>query len=678
MKPEIPPEASASGPLVSVVMANHNGARCLAEAIASVQRQSLRDLEIIVSDDASSDDSVEIVRGLMAQDQRIKLIRAEQNGGPAAARNRALALVKGAWVAIMDSDDVMHEDRLRRLVDAAVADDADIVADDLVEFDERPSQPIRRLLTGRWAQAPFWVDIADYVALNRLYAPGPTLGYLKPLFRASSFGNGALGYDESLRVGEDYDLVFRLLHGGGRFRVYPFGLYYYRKHSASISHRLDEKVLAALLAADRRLRAGMPTADRRLTAALARRARSIETALAYEKLLDALKGRRWLQALGVALASPKAALLLRLPIGVRLGRLASSLATVSAPAGETKEGGAPVEQFFEPLRETNAVGFEAAQQAVRCDGGRQMESAAPGVTVCICTFRRPSSLVVAMKSVAAQILPGDARFTMVVIDNDREATARPIVERFRAETDFPVEYRHRPGENISIARNAGLDAVEAPWLAFLDDDEFASPHWLAQLLAARAGAQAVFGPCEAIYREDVPSWMKRADFHSNRIRELKGAIDTGYTSNVLIDMNFVRRHELRFDVALGRSGGEDTIFFHAMYRLGGVLEYAPQAIVFEDVAASRANAKWIAGRRYRAGQTYAMMLRRFAPSRYSLSTWTSPLKVVTCAAVSALSAFNSAKASWWIMRGIFHVGVLSFALGLRVHQEYGGRGASPS
>ena len=99
---------TASPPTVSIVMANYNGATHLADAIGSAQSQSLRDLEIIVSDDASTDDSLEIVTPLMAEDRRIRLVQSPNNGGPAVARNRALALAQGQWIAVMDSDDLMH------------------------------------------------------------------------------------------------------------------------------------------------------------------------------------------------------------------------------------------------------------------------------------------------------------------------------------------------------------------------------------------------------------------------------------------------------------------------------------------------------------------------------------------------------------------------------------------
>ena len=78
-----------------------------------------------------------------------RLVWACRTGGPAAARNKALALAHGEWVAIMDSDDFMHPERLTKLVEVARHDNADIVADNIVEFDTNGSKSLRPLLAGR-------------------------------------------------------------------------------------------------------------------------------------------------------------------------------------------------------------------------------------------------------------------------------------------------------------------------------------------------------------------------------------------------------------------------------------------------------------------------------------------------------------------------------------------------
>ena len=292
-----------------------------------------------------------------------------------------------------------------------------------------------------------------------------------------------------------------------------------------------------------------------------------------------------------------------------------------------------------------------------------------GVTVAICTYRR-ASIIKAVESVARQRLPPNIAMRILVIDNDATPTAKDMIEDLRDRALVEIEYRHVPGQNISVARNAALDEASTPLLAFLDDDEYAAPDWLANLVAFGQGAEVVFGPCEAIYPNDVPYWIKAGDYHSNRIPRPHRTIDTGYTSNVLVDMEFVRLNGLKFDPALGETGGEDTMFFHALHKRGGTLRYAPKAVVHENVVASRLNLTWVRLRRYRAGQVYAMMLYRFSHRAYRRAIWTAPVKILACLFMSCLLIFRPAGALWWLMRGAFHVGVLSFGLGAKVHREY--------
>ena len=170
---------------VSVIVANYNGEKFIADAIRSACNQSLRSIEVIVSDDASTDSSVQIVKSLVAEDNRIRLIRSRVNGGAAAARNRALDVARGRWISILDSDDLMHPDRILSLIEEGESSNADIVADDLLLFDADRRAPPQTLFAGRWSRAAHWVSAEDYLATNNFYGRGPALGYLKPIFRAS-------------------------------------------------------------------------------------------------------------------------------------------------------------------------------------------------------------------------------------------------------------------------------------------------------------------------------------------------------------------------------------------------------------------------------------------------------------------------------------------------------------
>lgn len=291
-------QRSTSRPLISVIMANFEAGGRIVPALRSVLAQTVVDIELIVSDDASGDSSVDLVRSLMAEDPRIRLAVAEANGGPARCRNRALGLARGEWIAIVDSDDIIHPERFERLLAVAEQHGADIVADDLLLFHEDGSPP--RLMLGADAKSSFVVLPAQWITAG--LDGSPPLGYLKPMIRAERLGN--LRYDEALRIGEDYDFVLRLLLDGARMVVMPEPLYLYRRHSASISHRLSVGDMKAMVERQQAFVAAAPALPPELTVALATRLAALRQGLAYEELVSAIKNRRLGQAVGMLADEP--------------------------------------------------------------------------------------------------------------------------------------------------------------------------------------------------------------------------------------------------------------------------------------------------------------------------------------------------------------------------------------
>lgn len=308
-------------PTVSVVMANYNGAAHLPAAIRSVLGQTLADLELILVDDASGDDSLAVALDAAAGDPRLIPLSQPVNAGPGAARNRALGMARGRWIAVVDSDDEMAPERLARLVTRAESDGADIVADDLVVFSDTAAFPEHGFLPQPAFAAPRWIGLAEYIRAGVMYGEGPDLGFLKPLISARALDG--LRYAEDLRIGEDYDLIVRLLAGGARFRTEPTALYRYRKHGGSISHRLSPERIGAMLDAQRRFAAEHGPFDAQTSQALARRRRSLETALAYERVVAGLKSGAVVASLADGLMHPRAWPLLTIPLRNRLKRAAA-------------------------------------------------------------------------------------------------------------------------------------------------------------------------------------------------------------------------------------------------------------------------------------------------------------------------------------------------------------------
>src|SRR5687768_388085 len=99
--------------LISIVIPAFNASAFIAESIASARRQTHIDLDIVVVDDGSTDDTVAIVRQLAAAEPRIRLIEADHRG-VSAARNRGIAEAHSDLIATLDADDLWHPQKIER------------------------------------------------------------------------------------------------------------------------------------------------------------------------------------------------------------------------------------------------------------------------------------------------------------------------------------------------------------------------------------------------------------------------------------------------------------------------------------------------------------------------------------------------------------------------------------
>ncbi|MFN4211480.1 MAG: glycosyltransferase family 2 protein [Devosia sp.] len=288
------------------------------------------------------------------------------------------------------------------------------------------------------------------------------------------------------------------------------------------------------------------------------------------------------------------------------------------------------------------------------------------VDICICTFRRPF-LAETLHSLAALAI-GDVDIRVIIADNDASPSAQDLVETMARDFRWPITYLHAPAANICIARNACLDAASADYVAFIDDDETVSPQWLGELLdtARLTRADAVLGPVRAVYDTRTPAWMVEGDFHSTLPVRVNGAIRTGYTCNVLI-RRAAPFAALRFDLALGQSGGEDTDYFHRLTALGGTIAEAPGALVYEPVPAERAAMAWLIRRRLRMGQTHGMLLRgaRLPAAAIAMA------KASYCVAMAGATAFSPIGRRKNLLRAVLHMGVVGGIMGVRQAVHYG-------
>lgn len=295
----------------------------------------------------------------------------------------------------------------------------------------------------------------------------------------------------------------------------------------------------------------------------------------------------------------------------------------------------------------------------------------------LCTFRRPQ-VVETLESIAGQALPDGMQLRVIVADNDDVPSAEALVRDFATRSGMDVTYLHCPARNISIARNGILEETARlglTRLAFLDDDERAPADWIRTLLGAmdESAAEIVLGPVAARYAEDAPAWMRQRRVHDT-LAEIgsDGQARSGYTCNVLLDMTAPSIADLRFETARGRSGGEDTAYFHHATRNGARMIFAPDALVSEDVPGARAKLDWLLKRRFRMGQTHASLIMEghSLAGRLALAA-VAAAKVIVFLGLALIRSLSTGGRNSALMRGALHMGTVSGLLGLRPLVLYG-------
>lgn len=292
------------------------------------------------------------------------------------------------------------------------------------------------------------------------------------------------------------------------------------------------------------------------------------------------------------------------------------------------------------------------------------------IDILMCTFRRPQ-VIETIESIGRMTGLDGHELRLVIADNDDTDSARSIVEEAARSLPFPLVYVHAPARNISIARNACLDAAtDAEWVAGLDDDEIVEPRWLAEMLdaAQSAGADAAIGKVIADYPPETPAWVVELDYHSS-YPELEKT-PTANSGNAIMRWLGTPWYGERYDLARGTSGGEDTEFFLRLSRMGMSIVAAPKARVSESVPPNRQTLDWLAKRRYRMGQTH--IVTATTPVERARLLISAGAKAAYCRARERLNSGDETKRNFWFLRGQLHRGVCAALLTSRPQaQLYG-------
>lgn len=233
------------------------------------------------------------------------------------------------------------------------------------------------------------------------------------------------------------------------------------------------------------------------------------------------------------------------------------------------------------------------------------------ISICVATYRRPQGLERLLESLQRTMAAAAVPVEILLIDNDAAASARPVFERWRPKLPA-LHYFQEPEANIAVARNRAVQEARAPWLACIDDDETAEPGWLAAYLEAaqQHPADGYFGPVLPRFEPGHEIWLQRSGFFDRP----RFATGTRLGSSQTRTGNAFLRRTLfagqRFDVAFGKTGGEDVELFARLLRTGAVFRWCDGAVVHESVPVQRQRLGWILARAFRGGMNFTRIETR--------------------------------------------------------------------
>lgn len=228
-------QTKSISPTLSVVIPAYNIEQFIGPAIDSVLSQSVKDLEVIVVDDGSTDSTAAVVHRIA--DSRVQLI-SRLNGGLSAARNTGIRAARGKYIALLDGDDVWLPGYAARHISALDSEPILGISYNYLAYIDEQGEPTGQLLISRKTQP----SLRDLIARNYIGA--------NVVARRECFEQAGL-FDERLRACEDLEMWARVLHRTHyRAQIIPEVLACYRVRMSSLTMQFEHQVQSARMAAD--------------------------------------------------------------------------------------------------------------------------------------------------------------------------------------------------------------------------------------------------------------------------------------------------------------------------------------------------------------------------------------------------------------------------------------------
>lgn len=204
---------------ISVIVPVYNASEYLEDCVSSILKQTYKNLEVILVDDGSTDDSLKVCKDIQLKDERVKVVH-QNNAGPGAARNKGIDESTGEYVAFVDSDDYIDTEMYKTLMDLMQKYQADLVCSSLNDNEEKMDIKVLKREDALYARLRTH-EISDS-SCDKLYKRNLFLRYRYPCDRSLS---------------EDSALIYKLVSESALTIITNQKFYHIRKRSDSLSRR---------------------------------------------------------------------------------------------------------------------------------------------------------------------------------------------------------------------------------------------------------------------------------------------------------------------------------------------------------------------------------------------------------------------------------------------------------
>jgi len=240
------------------------------------------------------------------------------------------------------------------------------------------------------------------------------------------------------------------------------------------------------------------------------------------------------------------------------------------------------------------------------------------LTLAIATYDRPALLQLTLASCLAQDNSLGLSLEIVVVDNHPSGNGRAVVEALAEGAPWPLRYITDLTRNMSTLRNRGFSEARGTMVAFIDDDEVASPDWTDQLVSAlrKADADIAVGPRLATFEQGPPAYDPTGSQFARDLHLPDGALvvlteasgkpryGLGTGNSLFHVARCFPDGEPAMREAFGDAGGEDAELFVRLHRNGRRIVWAAKAFVTEAVAPHRTEVAYRLLRTRRETQHY--------------------------------------------------------------------------